>query len=424
MKNKKIINEDITRIHEIMGISGKLLTEQPIQLIPKPLIKKALKMSDDVLEPLTKLFNLTDNQIDDVIRRIDIDGIDNLSDDVLEILSKSTIDNVDDLVRFMRAGKFFGSNFDTIGSRILSNADKYDEITPAIRKRYVDYFSKKLDELPFLNGADDIKTKLVRDFKSEFDNVYTNKLVRATSSALDSELDDLFAQSDEIMGELNDVVKGIPSNTPGREKIQTLWKKIFYSKESAYDEIRRKAGYIDAKKYERAGNIKGMTNTEIEKLLGVSGDGMRIPRDEELVKAISAAQNANYFTSASSAFMHLPKAIRIAFWTVVVSGGSALALGSSIIKILVGLMNIGSEKLDTITVSTDLISLNKDNIINHLSTKLGVPIETIGTWGIIISQDKKTATVEDPAFDGKIYEIKLNEVEDEPERNTITSKEA
>ena len=190
MKNKKIINEDITRIHEIMGLSSKLLVESPVPL-PKSLIKKALKMSDNVLEPLTKLFNLTDNQIDDVIRRIDIDGIDNLSDDVLEILSKSTIDNVDDLVKFMKTGKFFGSNFDTISNRILNNADKYNEITPAIRKRYVDYYNEKLDELPFLNGADDIKAKLLRDFKSEFDNVYTNRFVSATSSALDSELDDL-----------------------------------------------------------------------------------------------------------------------------------------------------------------------------------------------------------------------------------------
>ena len=80
-------------------------------------------------------------------------------------------------------------NFDTIGSRILSNADKYDEITPEIRKRYVDVFSSSLENLPFLKGLDDIKAGLVRDFKSEFDNVYTNKLVRSTSSALDMEID-------------------------------------------------------------------------------------------------------------------------------------------------------------------------------------------------------------------------------------------
>ena len=112
-----------------------------------------------------------------------------LKKDVTNRIDDALKNEVDIVVSFMKAGKFFGSNFDTIGSRILSNADKYDEITPEIRKRYVDYFSGKLDDLPFLKGADDIKAGLVRDFKSEFDNVYTNKLVRSTSSALDMERD-------------------------------------------------------------------------------------------------------------------------------------------------------------------------------------------------------------------------------------------
>ena len=406
-----------------MGISGKLLTEGPVPL-PKPLIKQLLKYSDDVSVSLKKLFNLSDNQIDGVIRKIDTDGIDKISDDVLELLSKASIDNVDDLVTLMKAGKMFGSNFDEIALSIFARADNMVEISMTNRNKIVKYYSDKLDELPYLEGADEIKSKLLRDFQSEFDSKFADKLARLTSSALDKELDDLFTQSDEIMGELNNIVNGMPLNTPGRQKTQTAWKRIFYNKENAYDEIKRRAGYINAKEYKRAGNIGGMKEAEIERLLGKVNNVDIDPKDKELVYAVSAAQNANYFTAANSSFMKLPKMVQYAFWTTLLTGGTAFTLGTSIIKILIGLLEVGSEKLDTINVTTDLISLSEDKIIEHLSTKLGVPIETIEDWVIVISQDKKTATAEDPAVNGKIYQIKLNEVEDEPESNTITSTEA
>ena len=173
MTNKKNIQEDIKRIQGIMGISTSLLNEQ-VNLIPKPLIKKILGSADDVADPLTKAFNLSDNQIDDVLRQIDEVGVDNLSDDVLELLSKSSIDNVDDLVKFMKVGKFLGSNFDEIALKIYRKVDTMGEITMDQRNKVIKFYSDKLDELPFLDGADDIKQKLVRDFKSEFDSKYSD----------------------------------------------------------------------------------------------------------------------------------------------------------------------------------------------------------------------------------------------------------
>lgn len=419
---KTTINEDIKRIMGIMGISSSLLNEQ-VNLIPKPLIKKILGSADDVADPLIKVFNLSDNQIDNILRQIDEVGIDNLSDDLLELLSKSSIDNVDDLVKFMKVGKFLGSNFDDIALRIYRKVDTFDEISMERRNEVIKFYSDKLDELPFLDGADDIKEKLVRDFKSEFDSKYSDIISRNVVEGLSDELDGLFNQTERIMGQLDNVVEGMPANTPGRKKIQTAWKKIFYNRESVYDEIRRRSGYIDTKQYERAGNIKGMTDAEIEKLLSVSGDPMKTPRDADLVKAVSAAQNANYFTAANSSFMSLPKAVRTAFWTVLVTGGSALALGSSIIKILIGLMDIGSEKLDTVKISTDLVSLNNENIISHLSSELNMPEDMFQDWVIDIKNDKFSAIVENPAPDGKIYKVTLVTNEDEPEKNYIKSQE-
>lgn len=415
---KNTLNEDIKRIHEIMGL--KVITEQTI---PRPLIKSVLKNSDDEVYALTKLFNLTDSEIDNVLRQIDRVGVDNLSDDVLELLARQTIDNVDDLVRFLKTGKYLGSSFDEIGAKIINRLDELDEITPELRDNAVALYRKKLDELGYLDGADEIKEKLVRDFKSEFDGNFRDRVVRAASSSLDNEINGLIGQTERIMGQLDDVVEGMPENIPGREKIQTTWKRIFYSRESAYDEIRRKAGYINPQEYQRAGNIKGMSDAEIEKLLSVSGDPMKTPRDADLVKAVSAAQNANYFTAASSTFKQLPKAVQTAFWTVIITGGSAVALGSSIMKILIGLMDLGAEKLDTINVTTDLVSLNNENIISHLSSKLDMPEDMFQDWTINIKDDKLSAVVENPASDGKIYKVTLVTNEEEPEKNYIKSQE-
>ena len=422
---KTPLNETIMRIKEVMGLPNSLLSENPI---PRPLIKGILKnmdMADDPTRILTKLFNLTDDQVDNVLRQVDDVGIDNLSDDLLELLSKQSLDNVDDVVKLLKSGKLLGLEFDNLASKIIEHVDSFDEITPKLKNGAYKLYRTTLDEIPYLKGSDNIKDKLMRDFQSEFDEKFADKMVRLVSSALDNELDNLFKESDQIYNAVNDVVEGMPANIPGREQIAAKWYQIFNSKETVYDQIRRRASYIDIKAYERAGSIKGMKDYEIEKLLGVSGDVNKVPKDAELVKAVSAAQNANYFTAVGTKFMQLPSIVRKAFWIVIFTKGTAMTFGSTLMGLLSGVITLGQQQLDKIKIPTgDVISLNKDNIINHLSTKLGVPIETIEGWVILISQDKKTATVEDPAVNGKIYQIKLNEVEDEPESNTITSTEA
>jgi len=190
MTNKKIIQEDIKRIQGIMGISTSLLNEQ-VNLIPKPLIKKLLGSADDVVDSLTKLFNLSDNQIDDVLKQIDEVGVDNLSDDLLELLSKSTIDNVDDLVKFLKVGGFLGPNFDELALKIYRKVDTMGQITMEQRNKVIKFYSDKLDELPYLDGAPDIKEKLVRDFMSEFDSKYSDIISRDVVEGLDNVLDDL-----------------------------------------------------------------------------------------------------------------------------------------------------------------------------------------------------------------------------------------
>lgn len=197
---KNTLNEDIKRIHEIMGL--KVITEQSI---PRPLIKSVLKNSDDEAYALRKLFNLADNEIDNILRQIDRVGVDNLSDDVLELLARQTIDNVDDIVKFMKVGKYLGSNFDEIAGTIIKRFESVNEIPYELRDGAVNLYRKKLDELPYLEGADEIKEKLVRDFQSQFDETFNDRIIRGATTSVNKELESLV---DEILG--TDILSDVP----------------------------------------------------------------------------------------------------------------------------------------------------------------------------------------------------------------------
>jgi hypothetical protein len=213
MSKKDLLKEELNRIQKMMGINEALLMEQPIPM-PKSLIKNILKSSDDVAEPLLRIFNLTDNQIDNVISQIDRVGVDNLSDDVLEALAKNSIDNVDELVRLLKAGKYLGANFDEIAIKIFDRVDSMAQISPEVRKKVVDLYKKKLDEIPFLENSDEIKQKLVRDFQTEFDTKFSDRMVREAGESVDRILDEVLGVdplSDIPSGAISDNVRDLVS---------------------------------------------------------------------------------------------------------------------------------------------------------------------------------------------------------------------
>jgi hypothetical protein len=206
MSKKDLLKEELNRIQKMMGINEALLMEQPIPM-PKSLIKNILKSSDDVAEPLLKIFNLTDNQIDNVINQIDRVGIDNLSDDVLEALARNSIDNVDELARLLKAGKYLGTNFDEIAIKIFDRVESMTQISPEVRKKVIDVYKKKLDEIPFLENSDEIKQKLVRDFQTEFDTKFSDRMVREAGESLGKTLDEILSTNP-----LDDIPEGSISN--------------------------------------------------------------------------------------------------------------------------------------------------------------------------------------------------------------------
>lgn len=206
MSKKDVLKEELSRIQEIMGVNDGLLMEGPVP-IPKSFIKKILKDSDDVGDVLTKLFNLSDNQIDNVIAQIDRVGVDNLSDDVLEALARNTIDNVDDFVRLLKAGKYLGSNFDEFAIRIMDRVEGLGQITPQTRQKVIDLYKQKLDELPFLENAKEVKEKLVRDFQSEFDSKFADRMVREAGESIERTLDEILNTNP-----LDDIPEGSISN--------------------------------------------------------------------------------------------------------------------------------------------------------------------------------------------------------------------
>ena len=76
----------------------------------------------------------------------------------------------------MKDAKCFGSNFDEIAVKIFNKVDTLSQINMVTRKKVIGIYEDSLDNLPFLNGADDIKAELVRIFKTEFDAKYNGQL--------------------------------------------------------------------------------------------------------------------------------------------------------------------------------------------------------------------------------------------------------
>ena len=205
MVKKELIREELLRIQEIMGIKQSFVNEavSPV-FMSKALVKQILKNSENLPETLRKIFNATDQQVDLITSRIDdVGGVENLTDDLLEGLAKKTIDNVDDLVKLLKAGNFFGSDFKLISKGIFDKIDTFVEISPNTRIKVIEYYKKSLDDLPFLENADEIKGKLVRDFQSEFDEKFAERITKGVGSSID-DVYDAFLNTD--------IVSDIPEN--------------------------------------------------------------------------------------------------------------------------------------------------------------------------------------------------------------------
>lgn len=384
MTDKKIIQEDIKRIQGIMGISTSLLNEQ-VNLIPKPLIKKILGSADDVVDPLTKVFNLSDNQIDNVLRQIDEVGVDNLSDDLLELLSKSTIDNVDDLVKFMKVGKFLGSNFDEIALRIYRKVDTMGQITMEQRNKIIKFYSDKLDELPYLEGADDIKEKLIRDFKSEFDSKYSDLINKNVISNLDNLVDDLLKSGS--------VVDDIPTGA-----VSDATKEMVARNENAYKEFIKNAR-------KKGSLLKDISETEYNKLMSDAiSSSRRI--DPDMLAELKRVNEIN-----PSWWSQLP------LWKKLLTIISGIGLGPSVgallwYSTLARFSNWGDiawikQFFSNATGTID--ELTKSNVKDHLINKYPIDEPSFNDeYKIYINQDGKSARVRGPQnytitlTDGKI----------------------
>jgi len=172
--------------------------------------------------------------------------VDNLSDDVLEALAKNSIDNVDELVRLLKAGKYLGSNFDDLSIRIMDRVDSMAQISPEIRKKVVNLYKQKLDELPFLENSDEIKQKLVRDFQTEFDTKFSDKMVRTTASSIGNELDNLLKEV--LNNNFDNILNGTKSiDDVLKEFLKTNGKKLsdFYNPKELSDYLMQLKGTLE-----------------------------------------------------------------------------------------------------------------------------------------------------------------------------------
>lgn len=340
MSKKHILKEQLGRIQSIMGISEGLLIESPVpvtKFLVKQLLKNASETGDEITMLLSRMFNLTDNQIDNVVNQINRVGVDNLSDDVLELLARSSIDNVDDFVRFLKAGKFLGSNFDELSSRIFTRFEGIDEITPQTRQAAIDIYKRTLDDLPYLDDATEIKQKLVRDFQSEFDSKFADKISTQSISSVDNLLDDLLEELDKHGSEVSD---NIVNDTPGlppelRQQAKRYWDTLWTKNERFAEMVKRRAQYAknielgkgaDQKIIPGGAEYAGKTVEDIERIIRGA------TKDQQII--LNNIMRSNWYTAMNPI-------IKYSLISVILSGGATISMSQTILNSIMGLFQLG-----------------------------------------------------------------------------------
>ena len=419
MSKKHILKEQLGRIQSIMGISEGLLIESPVPLtkfLVKQLLKTADETGDDITMLLSRMFNLTDNQIDNVINKINRVGVDNLSDDVLELLARSSIDNVDDFVRFLKAGKFLGSSFDELSSLIFKRFEGIDEITPQTRQAAIDIYKKTLDGLPYLDDATEIKQKLVRDFQSEFDSKFLDKITRQTISSADNLLDDLLEELDKHGSEVSD---NIVNNTPGlppelRQQAKVYWDTLWTKSETFAEMIKRRAQYAknielgkgaDQKIIPGGAEYAGKTVEDIERIVRGA------TKDQQII--LNNIMRSNWYTAMNPI-------LKYSLISVILSGGVSISMSRTILNTIMGLFQLGDagiEKLKTkwldpkVSESEGIITVltpnNVENWFKDTYPENYVDNENFKkSYSVSINTTKDMATIE--RTDGsKEWEVKI-----------------
>lgn len=143
----------------------------------KPLTSKALLIGLGLLLLRFAMLELVKQQKLDSIeeqeerKQVEIDS------NFTHLLSKNSIEDVDDLVKYLKVGGYLGTNFDTIALRIFNKVETLPTIDTEVRNKAIKFYSDKLDELPYLDGADIIKDALLKDFTSEFDSIFSIKIL-------------------------------------------------------------------------------------------------------------------------------------------------------------------------------------------------------------------------------------------------------
>lgn len=162
------LNSEIDRIINI-------LAEEPYRY--NELINKVDSIVLAVLEKQNLNVKLINSVRKEVKEKINIGWMNLLGQKYLDGDSLPTLNSVDDLVNFLKAGKcYFGPKFDDIGNTIIQRLDRLDNVTYVHIEKTGSLYRKKLDELGYLDGADEIKEELVRDFISELNGRYLDEL--------------------------------------------------------------------------------------------------------------------------------------------------------------------------------------------------------------------------------------------------------
>lgn len=345
---KNLLKEELGRISEIMGLKNTLLVEQPI---PTPLVKNILKQSDDLFDALRKMFKLSDDEASKIAQRVERNGVESLSDDFISNLSTKTIDNFDDLAKLLKRGGYLG-DMGVLSEKIFQKADSMTSITSKERDQLIEVYKKTLDDVPFLEGYTDLKNALVNDFKNEFNEKYSFKLLSSSAKSIDDLLNNIGREGDSVSGKI-DNLEGLTNEE--RSKLKRYWTTFWTKKESFYDSIRKRANLVG----DEAAQLKGATDSEIESLIKTANNADKTVKDKEALTALRKSMGLTPWKS-------LPTWVRWALISLVITGGTSASMGYSLFSIILSLFNVGENQAKLLedavkeSVGGGVTSLNKD----------------------------------------------------------------
>jgi len=339
--SKELLNE-VSRIREMMTFlnNGKNLLNESGAL--RVITGFGRRLAQNSIDDMVRLYG---DEVGDILNKII-----RLADDDLDGLFKNINDlkYVDD-----EAAKMFRADL---------RAVLPEEVNSSLT-RLKDFLEENIADIDDIDGA--ISNYIDRQFGSQGDELKEtlgdmvkdeSPSIRSTSKRqnllkkgdIDGVIDDLDSEGNRVAGAIDQL--DIPPND--RAVLKRYWTTLWIKKQTFYDYLKTKAVLAG----EDAAQLLAYSDDEIEELIKTSANAKYTVKDLELLKAYRAAMS-------QTAWKSLPRWVRGLLIAAILSDGDVLTIGKMLMSIVLGYLNIGTDRLEELE---DAAGINMSGGVNKL----------------------------------------------------------